>query len=221
MKITITQSSEIFKSLNVPTLGTPFVSDSSALWFPTKLMFNKTYYIYLNGRITAFRILAYAVVDHNTISYLVQLPNKTPEWIKDFITRRTPIFDSVEQFIEYQSDSRIHASIEWWRAQSSFRELTYASVIGLRGKVWIWINGTPCLVQDPWINYFLVCENGVFIHTCTKDKNNNKWYLSREECIKDNLNGLAIEDFSEEPVSIKINVLPNKPKIHILKFIEE
>ena len=65
---------------------------------PSNLKFNKTYYKYENGKLVAFRILAYAVVGHVSstfmkLSFLVQLPNQQPKWIERFLTNDTKVFD--------------------------------------------------------------------------------------------------------------------------------
>ena len=223
MKITITQSMDMFKSLYAPSCNCTFINDTDSLRFPKDLIFNATYYRYFNNKVTAFRILAYAINISCKISYLVQFPNKNPEWIEDFITRQTPIFDCVEQYIAHQSNNNDKVHLTWWRAKSVFDELAYASVIGLRNKVWAWDDniGSPYKVSNPFIDYFLVCKDGCFIRTRKTGPSNITYYLSKEDCIREQLNGLVIDDFAEEPITLQINVLPNAPKIHTLKFIEE
>jgi hypothetical protein len=48
-------------------------------------------------------------------------------------------------------------------------------------------------------------------------------YWSKEDCVKANINGLKIVDFPETENSIKVSieVVPNEPIIHTLKFMEE
>jgi hypothetical protein len=97
-------------------------------------------------------------------------------------------------------------------------EYSYAAVIGLKGKLWQWDYqyNQPNCNYDFYFKYFVVCEEGTFIGI-----SNDDYYFSAEECAMNKLNGMQIVDFADEPVKITINVLPNTPKMHTLRFVED
>lgn len=228
MKTTFTQSTKFFESISAPKIGikNEFITDSQK--FPTKLEFNRTYYMYEDNKLIAFRVLAYAYTCVNStldiveLSYLVQLPNQQPCWKNLFLTTKSKVFNSPDDFIKHQSTGNCEIDLNWEIGRATFRDIAYAAVIGTRGNVWSWSNTYNCPVNNFFarFDYFVVCEQGLFIGI-PKSYGGDKYYLSAEECIKDRLNGLEIIDFAEEPVKITINVLPNAPKIHTLRFIEE
>lgn len=230
MNTNLTQSLSVFTSVNAPTCRYDYLKSSFQM--PSNLKFNKTYYKYENGRLIAFRVLAYAVVGHVSydfigLSFLVQLPNQQPKWIEKFLTTTTKVFDSKEMFMTYQNNSNCCANLGWTYCSHIYPNLNYAAVIGLRGKVFNWSDSQSCVVQtySPIFERFMVCEEGTFIYIPRERQccNNTieRYYLSSQECIKDRLNGMEIVEFEDEPYTIKINVLPNTPKVHTLRFIEE
>lgn len=225
MKTTILKTTDFFKSINAPTtLGANYIGNEG-MRYPSRLRFNHTYYIFKDEKLVAFRILAYAykrkqyshlVIDG--LSYLVQMPNEEPRWIDDFLTDKTRIFNSPEEFMKHQTGYDYAVELNWEKGQQVFPNLAYAAAIGLKGKVWIWSEtyNSPVANFNPEFNYFVVCAEGLFIGITKQE-----YYLSAEECVKGKLNGLEIVDFAEEPVKITINVLPNAPRIHTLRFIED
>lgn len=228
MKTTITQFEDFFESISAPEVGCTdeYITDSQK--FPTKLEFNRTYYKYEGGKLVAFRVLAYAYTCVNKtlsiygLSYLVQFPNQQPCWKNSFLTQETKIFNSPNDFIMHQSTGNYDIDLCWEIGRSAFPDIAYAAVIGAKGKVWAWSEKYNRPVNDfnAKFCYFVVCEQGLLI--CVYESyGKTKYYLSAEECVKDRLNGLEIVDFAEEPVKITINVLPNTPKIHTLRFIED
>lgn len=228
MKTTFTQTTDFFESINAPQLRNVNYINNSQL-FPKYLLFNQTYYKYKNGKLVAFRILAYAFMckDYNAsiygLTYLVQLPNEEPKWIYNFIDHRTNLFNKPSDFIEHQKGTfDCTMDLHWDRANCVFPDLAYAAVISPRGNVWKWSSEYNCPKNDfhPTFNYFVVCEKGLFIGINEGDAF-GKYYLSSEECVKATLDGMEIVDFAEPPIKITINVLSNTPKIHTLRFIEE
>lgn len=228
MKTTITQFEDFFESISTPEVGykNEYITDSQK--FPTKLEFNRTYYKYEGGKLVAFRVLAYAYTqvgssfDKYGLSYLVQFPNQQPCWKDSFLTQDTKIFNSPDDFIKHQSTGHYEIDLCWEIGRIAFPDIAYAAVIGVKGKVWTWSKKYNCPVNDfnSVFDYFVVCEQGLFIGI-PKSYCGDKYYLSAEECVKDRLNGLEIVDFAEEPVKFTINVPPNTPKIHTLRFIED
>ena len=230
MNTNLVQSLSVFDSINTPSCF--YDSIGMSFQMPSNLKFNKTYYKYENGKLVAFRILAYAVVGHVSstfigLSFLVQLPNQQPKWVERFLTNDTKVFDSKEMFIAYQSNSKYCVNLDWVGCSNIYPQLAYAAVIGLRGKVFNWSDSQSCVVRtySPLFERFMVCEEGTFIYVPKARQcfNNTieKYYLSAQDCVKDRLNGMKIVEFEEEPYSIKINVLPNTQKVHTLRFVEE
>lgn len=225
MKTTILQTKDFFKSINAPTtLGVNYIANEG-MKYPSRLRFNTTYYMFKDEKLVAFRILAYAYKRRQYshlvlegLSYLVQMPNEEPRWIDDFLTEKTRIFNSPEEFMKHQTGYDFAVELNWEKGKQVFPNLGYAAVIGLKGMVWQWseTHNSPTDNFSPEFDYFVVCADGLFVGISKQD-----YYLSAEECVKGKLNGLEIVDFAEEPVKITINVLPNTPKIHTLRFIEE
>lgn len=226
MKTTFTQSTKFFESISAPKVHTDHIGDG--IQFPRNLKFNRTYYKYEENKLVAFRVLAYAYtcirqsLDIYGLSFLVQFPNQQPCWENSFLTTKSKIFNSPDDFIKHQTTGNCEVDLYWEIGRCVFSNLAYAAVIGPKGNVWLWSDTYNCPVNtfNASFTHFVVCEQGLFIGI-PKSYCGDKYYLSAEECIKDRLNGLEIVDFAEEPVKITINVLPNTPKIHTLRFIEE
>ena len=146
------------------------------------------------------------------------MPNEEPRWIDDFLNEKIRIFNSPEEFMKHQTGYDYAVELNWEKGKQVFPNLGYAAVIGLKGKVWQWSEtyNSPTDNFSPEFDYFVVCADGLFVGISKQE-----YYLSAEECVKGKLNGLEIVDFAEEPVKITINVLPNTPKIHTLRFIED
>ena len=64
----------------------------------------------------------------------------------------------------------------------------------------------------------VVTENG--LNVCFPIEHETKYYLSKEECIKDTLNALKIVDFNDV-IDWTFTSSAQAPKIHILRFVEE
>lgn len=229
MNIQLTQSTEIFHKHNVPTCNLTSITD--VLKFPSRLCFGTTYYKYDNNKLIAFRILAYAV--HGNLlrekiglSFLVQLPNSELQWIEDFITEKTTIFDSKESFLAHQVYGNADTKLGWEIGRLVFPELARAGVIGFYGRCWVWDNNTnkPINKFYPCFNRLFITDEGMFVCLPTKVTyltHTLSMFTNQEDCVKDKLNGMEIVEFSEEPMEINIKIYPNAPKVHTLRFIEE
>ena len=229
MNIQLTQSTEIFHKYNVPTCNLTSIAD--VLKFPRRLCFGTTYYKYSDNKLVAFRILAYAV--HSNLlgekiglSFLVQLPNSEPQWIKDFITEKTIIFDSKESFLAHQVYGNADTKLGWESGRLVFPELARVAVIGFYGRCWVWSNDAnkPTNKFYPCFNRLFITDEGMFV--CLPIKvthltHSVNMFTNQEDCVKDKLDGMEIVEFSEEPMEINIKIYPNTPKVHTLRFIEE
>lgn len=228
--IKITQQANPFKKCNVPYYGFRYIL--STMNFPKKLEFNKTYYKYVDSSNTllAFRILAYSIIRTNDgtteINYLVQFPNEEPIWSIGFLNTRSTLFSSAEQFLSFNKsheDLREYycVDLDWTSASMMFPRYRYAAVVGFKYHTWVWGNSCPIEGNDAFISHFFANEDGFFVCINETDEKGKRVYLSEEECIKGTLNNMVIKDFAKEPIKVTINVLPNQPKIHTLRFIEE
>lgn len=220
----ITKNEDVFKTLNAPVFNRDTSSIYIELKFPQNLQFNKTYYTYYKNEITAFRIVAYAVTDEYNyitsklnLTYLVQFPNQKLIWLVDFITESTIICESKEQMIQYPLTKR-KVNLDWYQANNMFPNLSYAAVISVRGKVWKKRDFTPYNNFHPYIKSFVVMDNDILV---LLDDKNNEYFLSEEECVKSILDGCVINDFADEPVEIKVNVLPTQKTTYSLKIVEQ
>lgn len=228
MNIQLTKNKTIFEKNNVPSCNLTSIRD--AVVFPLNLRFGATYYKYYKNKLVAFRILAYAVYSRLTtyekigLSFLVQLPNSDPQWIEDFITEKTTIFDSKESFLTHQVYGNADTKLDWDNGRSVFPELARAAVFGFYGRCWSWDNVTnkPHNKFYPCFKHLLVTDNGMSVYipktTCGQF---NEVFITQEDCVKDRLDGMEIVEFADEPLEINIKIYPNAPKVHTLRFIEE
>lgn len=221
----LTKSSKFFEELGAPSCKKQDYFRNSLL-FPSKLEFNRTYYKYAKDKLTAFRILAYAVQGkyprnggdkYLKLSYLVQTPSNKPEWIENYIDEDYPIFYSKEDFLRHQVRS-CSVDLGWVCGRVAFPQSAYAAVISARGRVWAWDSSSLRPTNDfhPNMDYFVVCPDGVYIGVSDED-----YYLSAQDCVKSHLDGMEIDEFAEEPFSIQIDVLPSEQVTHTLRFVEE
>lgn len=228
MNIQLTRNADIFDKYNVPTCDLTFIRDS--VLFPSRLRFGTTYYKYSNGKLVAFRILAYAVYSHLTtyekigLSFLVQLPNSDPQWIEDFITENTTIFDSKESFLAHQVYGNADTKLDWEIGRFIFPKLARAAVIGFYGRCWSWNNDTNKPHNDfyPRFKHLFITDEGMSVYIPKKTCGQfNDVFVNHEDCVKDRLDGMEIVEFADEPLEINIKIYPNAPKVHTLRFIEE
>ena len=103
LNISFTQSQEVFNKVNTPKFSHCHSWFNLKIDFPFNLEFEKTYYKHNGNGLTAFRVLAYTIDDTDTsdykLSFLVQLPNQSPQWISKFISRKTNVYASKEDYI--------------------------------------------------------------------------------------------------------------------------
>lgn len=213
--IKLTRSTLPFEAMGVPKFcRMHYVGAQVKL--PANLKYNYTYYKYIRAtnELKAFRVLAIALRTFNgSISALVQFPNESPMWINDAFA--DPIFDTKESYFNYAAGYGVQSCLDWVCVRDLYPEYSYASVIGLKGHTWTWQEGRAHTSSGAPIEYFLITDEGTFV--CIGEG----WYYSKEECVKNHLNGLTIDEFAEEPVVIKTIVLPATQKIHTLRFIED
>ena len=237
MKTNVTFNSQKFETLNVPQLNLTHIKHFKL----PNLKLNTTYYKLKENSLQAFRILAIALNSsmygtyqlNRFVSYLVQLPNKEPIWVNNFITENSIVFENYDKYISYmQGDKNVNVtkSDNWYSSQNHIQELNnYDYRTDTIKSSWCINKNTkqPC-AKDTKIKYFLLLENSLEI--CLKHE--EEFYLTKgetffntkEECIAYHLNGFTIDDFAEEVQEISIKVLPNKPTrktIHVIEVENE
>lgn len=226
MEIKITQNNELFDSMNAPSCDLETIPCS--VKFPTHLCMGKIYYGMYDNKLTAFKILAYAVYStyfhyqHIGVSYLVQFPGEEPRWIKDFLDVNTRIFESKEDFLAHQIKGNYNVDLHWL-SHVHLSEITHSNAICLVGKCYVW-NKTRLMPYNeflPLMLQFMVIDDTLYIRV-SKTYSNDKVYLTKEECVADNLNNLDIVEFADEPIiEVKVNFATERKVVHTLRFIED
>lgn len=227
MNIQLTKGFEPFDTFGTPSCDLTFVRDN--ILFPRLLQFNRTYYKVIGNKLTAFRVLAYAVYSKLTtyekicLTYLVQLPNESPQWIENFIDQHSCVFNSKEDFMRHQI-TPCNIKFEWKCGRMVFPTLARASVVGFCGLCYSWSNKQNRPINDFFPNFtrFMVTQDTLFVHirahTCGVD---GEVFLTKEECVSNQLDGMEIDEFSDEPIELSIAILPNKKVTHTLRFVED
>lgn len=217
METILTFNPRAFEKLGIPQLNS---SDISRHNLPD-LKINRTYYKLIGAKqLQAFRILAIALEHCATNSYLIQLPNQSPQWIVNYIKPNDVIFEKNTDFLEYmQGNTSLNINNTWY---SAVNYACYLKEYNLRTKLfyhsWRMNKETqqPILTNTS-VDYFLILEDKVEI--CLKH-NSKESFSSKEECLSYYLNGFTIDDFAEEIEQIRIKIMPNKPIKKKLQVIE-
>lgn len=218
--VNLTYSFTEFEKINAPTYNSRHIG---LMEYPSFLQFNKTYYRFDIDKLTAFRVLAIAFErsDYNDYChYLVQLPNQKPTWIRSFITKSSIVFANKTDVFDYIGGNyNLNLNVKLWFGAKTFFERfeNFDHNYNLYAE-WVWIETKNLPIkQISKVKHVVITEDSVNISI---DLPNNA-FATREECVKNHLNGFIIEDFAEDPIEIEITILPNKPKIHTLRFIED
>ena len=227
MDITLTIKSPQFKDINATEYAS-LVDSCSYIYhgvrIPINIQINRTYYKVLKGKLTAFRILAYALTkckigkDSINIDALVQYPNSQPIWESEFITPYSKFYLSKEIYIESAGNSYI--KLQWETVGSLFPQYAYAAVIGFKEYVFEKRYGVISLTDKYRITHFIKTQDGFFANLEGFDGRN--LYLSREECISKDLNNLQVEEFADDDFpTFNITIKPNTPRYSTIKIITE
>lgn len=204
-------------------LGVPKFGECDVEWdlrVPLNLPYNTTLYKQRKKQLIAFRILAYARCGgkYGSNKYLVQEAGCTPEWKDAYFSNLDVLFRSKEDFFDYlegDTSKGFVVELEWIQR--------ILPMVGMRtswSKTWRWDDTTSRPKQrTTYIRYLTITSDGLNI-VFSKGEND---YWSAEECIAGRLDGMEIVEFPDDEYSVNINieVAPNPPKIHTLKFMEE
>lgn len=227
MNITLTINSPQFEEIGAPICNDLDSYIPCGTLIPTNIQINKTYYKIKDGKLTAFRILAYSLAGYRgNVSYertykinaLVQYPNSEPMWIKDFINLNSKFYLSKDAYIESAGNS--HIRIEWKRIADLFPQYAYAAVIGFKNFVFTKWNGIVGTTDRFRIKNFIRTQDGFFANLIAYKY--ERIYLSKEECIYKELNNLQVDEFADdEPNTFNITIRPNAPKYTTIRITAE
>ena len=181
------------------------------------LDFGKTYYMFFNNKLVAFKIRAFSVVNDK---YFIQTPNSVM-WIN---LREYRLFNTKEEYFLYLEGkcnpivlettiidlSKIPTIVNSRRFSCCRMELQNA-------YKWEKELGKP-IKELSYVYDVIFVKSGFVVYYALK----NNCYDTYEQCVKANLNGMCIEEFGEDEIptftiTIKAEI---KPKIHTLRFIE-
>ena len=218
-------NNEIFNQYEVPTLHYQRRYFGTKIKFPFGLNFEKTYYKRIDGKLVGFRILAYALVDGQDeasfFSYLVQLPNQAPKWEKGFITPKSNIYASVEEYV--LSAGEQSADLNW-------RDITYTNQVRFNNDLYYFnkpfytIKDDAVCISNEGANCtrLLVTKNGwlVGIQKNSYSSGEKGIYLNKADAMRKLLDNMEVVDFAEEPINIDITILPNTEKTTKIMFVE-
>lgn len=160
-------------------------------------IFNRKFYMMIDGKITAFKILAWAFGEYTTyhqrIAYLIQTPRET-KWCffgdtKFFPTLEDMVSGREPYNIPTTSVSSLFGGIgEWSQGRIEFKCSYYYSEYD--GKV-----RTTATV----ISHIMGTKDGIYIGL----KHNGNRKSSKDEVLAEMFNGVEVEDFAE-PTIIEI-----------------
>ena len=187
---------------------------------PRNITLGATYYTLSGGNLIAFKIRAYSFTQSTaycTTWYLIETPLETT-WSTSFLGN--PIFASVEDYYSYIASGNGRIKVEY----EYFTNLKENKGFELK-KTYYWNkqNQRPFITSTRMYNV-LVTDTKVYVgvdYTHSQYGKNERGFVSGEECIKANINGMQIIEFNEPNVSFTFHIEePTEPKIRILKFID-
>lgn len=228
-KVTYLQDHTPFDELNVPRCKYKHNWLSVKYKFPFGLKLNKTHYKYDGSNLTAFRILAYTICDEtNSISeypmyYLVQLPNQPIQWIKDFITNEIRVYNSMEEYVTSGGTNAV--DLRWLPWTACFRvRSVHDDTYFFDDAFWTIKAGVVVPSKGAYFNRFVAMEDGFFANIGNDSYHNHYGeegiFLDKMTATHSLLDNMDVIDFVNEPITIKMNVLDNTPKLLKLKFVE-
>lgn len=209
---------------NCPELNARYIPYTTQI--PTNIMFGHTYYHYNEERnsLDAFKFLAFAITgnrDYACTSCACQFGNKVV-WIPKFVENEYKnIFTNKEDFFSNIGNGNRYAKLQTGGIFTCIPEYHYNAAWGAKGLGFIWKNGTPTVSENSIMKYVVVNRDGLHIILNDTDVSENKVYLSKEECIKDSLAGLVINDMTEAE-SNDIHIEPSNviTKTHTIRILE-
>lgn len=229
LKVTYSQDHKPFNELGVPRCHHKNHWLSREYKFPFDLEFNKTYYKYDGEKLIAFRILAYTINDNTSYNcktsliFLVQLPNKPLQWLEDFITPDIAVYQSVDEYVMSGGANCISLGWQCWHYRFYVRNV-HDNTYFFNDEFWTINQGRVMNSQGAYFDRFVVTADGFFVNI-----GNDSYYshygekgifLDKMSATKVLLNNMNVVDFENEPITIKMKVLDNTPKLLKIKFVQ-
>ena len=229
LKVTYLQDHTPFDELNVPRCHYRHNWLPKKYKFPFNLEFNRTYYKYDGEKLIAFRILAYTI-DENTLhddnpslNFLVQMPNQPLQWLVDFIAPYIAIYKSVDDYVLSSGANCVNLCWQNWHYRFNVRNLNNFLYF-FNDEFWTIQQGIVRTSHGAYLNRFVVTEDGFFVNigkdSCHDDYGENGIFLDKMSATKVLLKDMNVVDFENEPITIKMNVLDNTPKLLKIQFVE-
>lgn len=209
---------------NVPNIGgmtkRGYATKLYTAKIPTNITIGATYYTLLKGNLIAFKIRAYSFTQsfaETTTWCLVETPNETT-WSCAFL--QNLIFASVEDYYNYIASGVGNINIQY----KFFTNLKENKGFELR-KTYYWNRQEQRpKATSTRLYYVLVTDTKVYVgidYNHNQYADNNIGYASGEDCIKANINGMKIIEFSEPNISFTLHIEePKEPKVRVLRFID-
>jgi hypothetical protein len=230
LPIKFTQDLTPYKELGVPCFMYKHNWLSNGYQFPFKLQFNRTYYKHDGNGLIAFRILAYSFCDERNndydfpMYYLVQLPNKPLQWIKNFITPQIKVYNSVDDYVLSGGGEYVNLGWHNWHYNFATYQIHNDTKFFNR-DYWTIKNGAVVRSsQGAWMNMFVATEDGFFVNIANTSYRSSQGedgiYLDKMVATRTLLKDMQVTDFENEPITIKMNVLDNTPKYTKIMFVE-
>ena len=197
---------------------------NGGIWLPCNIPFNKVLYMVKNNELIALKFIMATfvnLINDNTkfkgykgLYYLIQTPFGV-EWVDDFKSN-TRFFESKEEYFHYVENGKGGFEIEkkqiFFLCKLEHCDRNYF----LNAYAW---NGQTAYPTSCSIDNIIMNEDGVTIVLSKSDED----YWTKEECVKAKLNGMRIVDFPQTDFSVNVNIdiIPSKPIIRTLQFIEK
>ena len=207
-----------------------FLYNHDVIWgaqkIPSGFEFNKVYYKVNGKTLQGFKIrmciLNRKGDDNYPLYYLVEYPNGSLEWKKDFLDSNTLLFEEPNDFYDYLNGfEEVAIRIENLHLYSFSRRLGSRDYLRFT-RTWFWSNkDEKPMKKYSNIKFILLNEQGLIPILRASSTVNE--YSTKEECMKDKMNGFTIEEFPQSEFSFNINIEIKKkePIIRTLKFMEE
>ena len=217
-EVVFTTDFSVFK--NIPCIkGNGGVISLYMPMLPSNIVLGKTYYFLNEGDLMAFRIKAYTFIStgtHCTLSALVETPQGT-FWSTTILSRK--IFESVEDYYTYLASGKGLLNI------NSQRLTLHGSTSLCFKKTYYWNKScSRPMVTETRMHYILITDTKIYVgidYTHAQYGVKEQGFMSGEDCIKANIEGMKIIEFAEPQININITIEePTEPKVRVLKFID-
>lgn len=213
MKVIYTTNDDVFKSIGSPKLCDHTMRN---VWYPTNLVFSKTYYTEKDGCMVAFKVLAMAIVNRawqrthcvdyhkgsvENMAYFVHYANM-PSPIWELHTLKYHCFESMKDYMAHSTTIRLKiVELNKITLDSLIDDESFDfsnSNIFIR-KTYVWLNSYNLPYRHISLIESVVFTNeGMVVclkHKFSTSKEHINGFGTSEECINDHLNNMKLIDF--------------------------